>query len=154
MRQHVRRWASAPRVGAVGAAMVFGGAMGLRAAPPDYDFDWVTVGAPGNRSANEQEAPLLYPPYEQQPILVGAVPYTYRISKTELTVKQWYEFVQAYAPYYTGSRNSSAFTSLWIYANDQNPDHPPDFRIVSGAENHPADMSWRFAARYCNWLEN
>lgn len=112
------------------------------AQPPNYGHDFVTVGAPQNRPANQQEAPGLngWP--------IGRVDHFYRISRTEVTVSQWYEFVVAFAPYWQGSPGSSALTSDWIsYRNGS-------YVIQAGAENYSANMSWHNAARYCNWLHN
>lgn len=116
-------------------------------APPGYGHDFLTVGAPGNRPANQQEAPLMYLLYNP-PRLVGAVGYEYRITRTEVTNAQWLEFVRAYAPYYTGSPHASAFTGSWISWNGS------QYVIPSGADGFAADPSWRMAARYVNWLHN
>lgn len=120
--------------------------------PPNDGFDWVTVGAPGNRAANAQEAPQLYLPGGELP--VGAVNDTYRITRTEITVGQWFQFVQAYAPFYTGSRNDPAITGLWIHPGSLDPAQPAGFYMDSGTANLPQEMSWRMAARYVNWLNN
>lgn len=46
--------------------------------------------------------------------LVGSVNRRYRMARTEVTVGQWLEFVNSYAPYYEGPTNWSEFTSRWI----------------------------------------
>ncbi len=122
--------------------------------PPDHGFEFRTIGAPGNRSATQEEAPLFFPPFSTPAFVVGAVNYEYRLARTEVDVTQWFEFVQAYAPYWGGSRLDPAFTSQWIVPNTLDPNQPASYRILSGAEHLPADISWRMAARYCNWLEN
>src|SRR5690606_16629073 len=76
--------------------------------------------------------------------------YEYRMAMTEVTVGQWFELVQAYAqfhdfgglapPAFTGFGISYSFAGLFI-----RPGISP---------NRPADMSWEYAARYCNWLHN
>ncbi|MCC6660930.1 MAG: SUMF1/EgtB/PvdO family nonheme iron enzyme [Phycisphaerales bacterium] len=133
-------------------AVLAGGALPLYAAaqtmPPSYGLDFVTIGAAGNSAANQQEAPRLFPPFQQTPRLVGAVNYEYRITRMEVTVGQWFEFVQAYKPYYTGPANSSAFSSDWIHWNGSN------YVMNPIAGKFPANMSWRMAARYVNWLHN
>src|SRR2546423_4156406 len=58
--------------------------------PPDYGIDFVTVGAPGNVAASPIDYPDLGDPF-------GAVDHDYRIARTELTVAQWFPFVQAYS---------------------------------------------------------
>ena len=125
-----------------------GGSVAAQTMPPSYGHTFLTIGAPGNRAANPQEAPRLFPPYSTVPRLVGAVNYEYRITRTEVTVGQWFQFVQAYKPYYTGSPNAAAFTSDWIGWNGSN------YVMTPSAVNYPANMSWRMAARYTNWLHN
>lgn len=134
------------RFGALAAAAV--GAVPAAAQPaPDYDLDWCTVGAPGNRPATEADSSLL------QGRSIGAVNYEYRLTRTEVTVSQWLEFVEAYSPYHGGFRGAD-FTSDHIFASTQDPDQQPEYIIVPGRENVPANMSWHMAARYCNWLHN
>lgn len=80
--------------------------------------------------------------------LVGSVNRRYRMARTEVTVGQWLEFVNAYAPYYDGPTNWSEFTSDFIvYQSGQ-------YRALDGTENFAANMGWRYAARYVNWLHN
>jgi hypothetical protein len=115
--------------------------------PPSYGLDFVTVGSPGNRPANAQEAPLLYQ-LHNPPRLVGAVGYEYRITRTTVTVGQWFEFVEAYAPYWQGAPGDVLFTSIWVDWTGGG------YRMKPGSENHPASATWRLAARYANWLHN
>ena len=110
---------------------------------PNYGLEWALVGEPGNRGTK---------PFETQGIphwSIGAVEHEFRISKTQLSVTQWLEFVQAYEPYYTGFKNDNAFTGANIHWTSQY-----GYRIGGGTENFPANMSWHFAARYVNWLHN
>ncbi len=116
---------------------------------PDYDFQWATITHAGNRAANATEAPFLLGAPSP-----GRVDYEYRIATKEVTVGQWYEFVQAYAPFYHGDRSDPSLTGLDIYPTSLDPQQPAGFRIVTGRENRPATMSWQFAARYANWLHN
>src|SRR5437762_933542 len=57
---------------------------------PNYDFDWVSIGDPGNN------------PYPGTPSGElagrGSVPYTYRMSRLEITSAQWLEFINIFAP--------------------------------------------------------
>ena len=108
---------------------------------PDYGHDFVTIGDPGNRPVNKTEAPGFD---------IGRVDYRYRMNRTEITVGQWLGFVNSYAPYYEGPTNWSEFTSDWIvYDNSQG-----QYRAIAGSENYAANMGWRYAARYSNWLHN
>lgn len=115
----------------------------------DYDFDWATIDHPGNRPTNAEET--AHNPFAPP---MGAVGYEYRLAKTEVTAKQWLEFVRAYAPYWSGSRYDSQFIGDWVYPANGDPELPPDYRVDKAAEKFPTNMSWRMAARYCNWLQN
>lgn len=117
-------------------------------AQPDYGLDFVTVGAAGNRATNPGEVPY------QPDLKIGAVPYDYRIMRSELTVQQYCEFVRAYAPYYPDARYDSFFTGIWIGANYDSDTGPVTFVYNPAVANFPTTLTWRFAARYCNWLQN
>jgi Sulfatase-modifying factor enzyme 1 len=131
--------------GSVGLAgvIVLVGVVGVAVAPvarAQHGLDFVTVGAPDN-------------PAYQQPwpggMSVGAVPYEYKITRTEVTVAQWFEYVKAYEPYYTGPKNASAFTGVFIsYVPGQGYTYNP------AEANFPNDPSWHHAARFMNWLHN
>ncbi len=141
----------------IGAA-VFGGLVapvGAQNLTYEYGIDLITIRAPGNRDANLQEAPA----FEFMPS--GSVAYEYRIGRTELTTSKWLEFVQAYGPYWAGQGHDPrdfGLTGDWIDYTPP-PGQPPSapggtYSLVSGTEQWPTDMGWRFAARYCNWLHN
>ena len=117
---------------------------------PDYGHDFVVIGDPGNRPVNIEEGGRFFPPYAPEGFRVGQVNYRYRMSRTEVTVGQWLEFVNAYAPYYEGYANATEFTGEWIYYNVT----AGEYRAFAGSDNFPTDMGWRYAARYCNWLHN
>lgn len=124
------------------------------AQPPDYGFQWATVTHPGNRAANQTEAPEFFPPFNTPALNKGSVGYNYRIATTEVTTSHWLEFVQAYAPYHAGPRTLTAFTSWNIFPTSLDPDEPAGYVMRPGTENVAVTMSWYFAARYVNWLEN
>lgn len=108
---------------------------------PDYGFQWAVIGDPGNRATRPEEVPF------EPELQIGAVGYEYRMAKTEVTIGQWLEFVNAYTPHYTGSLGDVGFTGFtigWVV------DHWEAFEPL----DHPARMSWEHAARYCNWLTN
>jgi len=115
---------------------------------PSYGLDFVTIGAAGNRPTNAKEAPGL----ANSPI--GDVDYTYRIARTEVTVGQWLEFANAYAPYFNG-HDIFQLTGLLTRPTGNPPGQGPAYEPRHpGSENWPADMGWRYAARYANWLHN
>jgi hypothetical protein len=134
--------------GLVGGLLMF--APGAVAGVQDYDFQWATIGDPGNRSATQAEAPGFYNsggvPYFTEP---GRVDYTYRMATTEVTNAQYLDFLNAYRPHYNGSY-STALTGAYIY-HDLGTDQ---FTIGTGMENRAAAVTWRMAARYTNWLHN
>jgi hypothetical protein len=114
----------------------------LAQSPPDYGYDWVTVGAPGNIA------------YEGPPEAVyvngrGAVDHRYRIMKTKIANRDWLEFSNAYRPYFNG-QDIIQFESRWGYwDSDAGEYRTPDF-----ARNWGAEVGWEYAARYANWLHN
>ncbi|MCC6428122.1 MAG: SUMF1/EgtB/PvdO family nonheme iron enzyme [Phycisphaerales bacterium] len=116
-------------------------------AQPDYGLDFVTIGDPGNAPYVPSDTTWVDRP-------VGGVDYEYRIMRTEVTVAQWVEFANAYAPYYTGSRLHPEITGYWVVPDSLDPDVPLSFHAVPGSERYTADTSWRMAARFCNWLHN
>jgi hypothetical protein len=136
------------------AALLSGSLMfapGAVAGVPDYDFQWATIGDPGNRAATQAEAPGFYNsggvPYFNEP---GRVDYTYRMSTTEVTNAQYLEFLNAYAPHYDGSFIDSRLTGAYIFYSPS----ADKFIIGTDMENRAAAVTWRMAARYTNWLHN
>lgn len=117
---------------------------------PDYDFQWKTIGAPGNVAASPEDFPFLdingLGP-------TGRVDYAYRMSQTEVTVGQWFEFVNAYAPYAKQKVVLTSFTGRHIYSATGDPSNP-QFTMYPGTEKFAGEMTWHNAARYCNWLHN
>ncbi|MCC6428067.1 MAG: SUMF1/EgtB/PvdO family nonheme iron enzyme [Phycisphaerales bacterium] len=116
-------------------------------AQPDYGLDFVNIGDPGNAPYVPTDTTWVDRP-------IGGVNYEYRIMRTEVTVAQWVEFANAYAPYYTGSRLHPEITGYWVAPDSLDPDVPLSFHAVPGSERYTADTSWRMAARFCNWLHN
>ncbi|MCL4219870.1 MAG: SUMF1/EgtB/PvdO family nonheme iron enzyme [Phycisphaerales bacterium] len=131
-------------------ALGLGGAQAAAGPVPDYGHDFVVIGDPGNRAVNQEEGPWFYPPYAPEGFSAGQVNYRYRMARTEVTVGQWLEFVNAYAPYYEGFANALEFTGDWIIFDNSTG----QYRAFAGSENFATNMGWRYAARYCNWLHN
>lgn len=135
--------------GLVGGLVMF--APGAVAGVPDYDFQWATIGDPGNRAATQAEAPGFYfpdgtPAYNQP----GRVDYTYRMATTEVTNAQYLDFLNAYAPHWQGSLADIHFTGAYIFFNSGSG----QFQIGTNMENRAAAVTWHMAARYTNWLHN
>lgn len=113
------------------------------------DFTWQTVGAPGNPGYTG-------PDVNGQTTGRGSVDYDYRISRYELTTEQWLEFANAFGPmgdpFRIGQGTRGAFERDFSYGG-------PGLRfrlnpMIPNAGQVPVAMSWRNAARYCNWLQN
>lgn len=116
----------------------------------EQGLDFVTVGAPGNRGANAQEAPawaVFAPP-------LGAVDHEYRIMRTNITYQQYLPFLQAYAPHHQGVPFSGSLMGLGINYLGTGPSGQPLYELVPGQENCTATMGWRIAARFANWTHN
>lgn len=116
-------------------------------AQPDYGWDFVTIGAPGNAG------------YDGPDISAGgyvtgrgSVAYEYRIGRTELTTGQWLEFVNTFA----NRVESPAFQFGAVeWGGIRNADGTFRLSSAPGAAQWPvAGIGWRDAARYCNWLNN
>lgn len=146
------------RVLAIGASLGHAGVHAIAAgagAPPSYGHDFVTVGAPGNRAALESER------YYGSAVAgfpnLGAVNYAYRISRTETTTRQWFDFVQVFWPFADKlgiSRLDQALAGGWINASNLTPGTHPGWYMPQGTENLAIETSFRFSARYVNWLHN
>ncbi|MCL4220962.1 MAG: SUMF1/EgtB/PvdO family nonheme iron enzyme [Phycisphaerales bacterium] len=116
---------------------------------PSCGHDFGVIGDPGNRPVDIEEGRRFFPPYAPEGFSVRRVDYRYRMARTEVTVGQWLEFVNAYAPYYDEPVSSLAFAGDWIvYAGNGT------YRAIEGGANFATNMAWRFAALYSNWLHN
>lgn len=120
----------------VGCAPVWGG--------PEYGFDWATIGDPGNAPGHRDAFGDFFDGE------IGAVGYTYRMSRTEMTWGQYAEFIQAFRPHWTGDPRSFGFTGLPVFTTDDGQ----TYQVAPGYENVAAEPSWGMAARYANWLHN
>jgi formylglycine-generating enzyme required for sulfatase activity len=110
-------------------------------------IDWVTVGNPGNFGDTQYQG------------IFGAVGYTYRISKHEVTNSQYTEFLNAVDP--TGENGLSLYNIFMsrsamggIYFNSVAADGSK-YEIKPGHGNNPVgQVSFFDAMRFVNWLEN
>jgi formylglycine-generating enzyme required for sulfatase activity len=121
--------------------MVLGG-RALAQHPIPESERWATITHPGN-------APYVFDrngiPYER-----GRVDYEYQISRTEVTGTEWFEFVQAYAPYVQEDAVAGdQFTSRSVITIGYR-----EYLLPAVNANRPVEIGWRFAARYMNWLHN
>ncbi len=117
----------------------------------DHGFRWSTIGDPGNPA---HVIPAQFP--WQTDRRIGRTNYRYRIMTREVTVGEWFEFVQAYAPYV--ATNQAAAPGL-TGENNLIQFHGfaggiPQYGLVEANANLPMPAGWRFAARFANWLGN
>ncbi|MBL8746595.1 MAG: SUMF1/EgtB/PvdO family nonheme iron enzyme [Phycisphaerae bacterium] len=105
---------------------------------------WATITHAGNE-------PYVYDP--AGPITsrsIAGVDYEYQISRTEVTGAEWFEFVQAFAPYVQEDAvNAIDFKSQLIGVSGYR-----EYFLPPENENRPIKVGWTFAARYVNWLHN
>ncbi len=117
-------------------------------------FDWATVGNPGNGPDQD---------YGGGPF--GAVSYTYRISKHEVTNAQYTKFLNAVDP--TGANPNLGGDDPFLYnslmsatANgginfDSGAPNGSKYQLKSGRGNNPVIfVSFFDAMRFTNWLQN
>lgn len=146
-------------MGRRGVIGVVAGVVGLCAGaaiaqpPPDYDFQWATVGAAGNRA---------YDGPDPQGLVTGrgSVGYEYRISKLEITTSQWMEFVNTFRARADAVSNSIVYAPThWGAELDPTYTGPGRrYRLSSSVPNAGmlpvGGIDWREAARFTNWLCN
>ncbi|MBS0188655.1 MAG: SUMF1/EgtB/PvdO family nonheme iron enzyme [Planctomycetes bacterium] len=109
-----------------------------------YGIDFCVIGDPGNRATNSTETPFNGSR--------GSVNYTYALSKTEVSIGQWYEFVDAYGKYISPTLAGPTFIGRRGIQEDTS--RPSGWGLIPTARNLPAEVGWRYAAMYCNWLTN
>lgn len=110
-------------------------------------FNWATVGNPGNAAdAGNTSEPNAY----------GAVGYTYRISKYEVTNSQYAEFLNAKAAsdpltLYSTSMSSDARGGI----NRSGASGSYTYTVKAGQGNQPVVfVTWFDSIRFANWLHN
>ncbi len=117
---------------------------------PDYDFGWSVIGDPGNRAANQNEAPEFWDSAGNLLYSVGSVDHTYRMATTEVTTNQYIEFLNAYRHHTSFPLNDTELTGGNIGYNP----NTDSFVIFTGHQHAGVQVTWRMAARYTNWLHN
>ncbi len=120
----------------------------------DVLLDMVTIGDPGNPADPRPWGP----PYD--PFYLGSVSYTYQISKYEVTVSQYAEFLNAAAksdPYglYSDSMGGDGPTVGGGFINRSGTSGSYSYSVVDGKENQPVRcVDYWSSLAFCNWLEN
>ncbi|VAX42099.1 hypothetical protein MNBD_PLANCTO03-2009 [hydrothermal vent metagenome] len=106
---------------------------------------WKEIGDPGNQPWEDDRYPFLK--FNGR----GQVDHRYRMAETELSLNQWVEFVRAYGPHADDPLDRRLIGNFIRFSYQ---DGELVYEVASGFENFPAQMSWRMAARYTNWLHN
>lgn len=84
---------------------------------------------------------------------LGAVDYSFRITRTEVTNTQYFEFIDLY----TKTPGAVGRPGIWgsgIWVDGYDPRGDPILSIRPGFEQIAANPSFEYAARYANWLHN
>ncbi|MEM6733501.1 MAG: SUMF1/EgtB/PvdO family nonheme iron enzyme [Myxococcota bacterium] len=111
-------------------------------APPDYGFDFVTIGDVGNRGYDRDDL-------RDNITGLGSIDYEYRIARTEVTTAQYVEF-----------RNGLIDAGLGAQLNVLPQFFGGGFDgerwvVLPGLDDLPvAGVGWRDAALFVNWLHN
>ncbi len=114
------------------------------------EIDFVTIGSPGN-AAYTGPAPFGVVGGR------GRVDYEYRIGKYEITTAQWVEYVNTFS---TQSAELQFYATPVFWGAESDPTYSGPGRRYRLRAEAKADMrpvvgiTWRDAARYCNWLHN
>ncbi|MBN1855305.1 MAG: SUMF1/EgtB/PvdO family nonheme iron enzyme [Pirellulales bacterium] len=123
------------------------------AAAHGVTIDWVTVGNPGNAGELSGEGAGGYGPDR----ICGAVDYTYRISKYEVTTSQYVEFLNAVA-----ASDPNGLYSINMWSDDYGckiertgDDGSYHYSVAADRAYRPVNyVSFFDAMRFVNWLEN
>lgn len=111
----------------------------------DHGYEWSNIGHGRNADWVGQN-----PNNPFMTVRVGGVDHRYRIAKTEVTNRQYFEFVQAYAPFISQqSAGSIQFTGLGIGVSGGG-----GYSLAEATADHAATVGMRYATRYVNWLNN
>ncbi|MCC5786487.1 MAG: SUMF1/EgtB/PvdO family nonheme iron enzyme [Phycisphaerales bacterium] len=109
---------------------------------PDYGFDWITVGDPGN-AAYDTTFMLGRP--------TGSVDYSFRIAASPLSNAQWIDFANALDTVATPQEQfwMELQASPAVRRNSGGV-----FEITPGREQFGARTNYMLAAMYANWMHN
>jgi hypothetical protein len=120
-------------------ALVMANPATAQPAPP---LGFVTIGAPGNRATIPSEVP------SNPGLEIGAVAYEFRLTRTEATVEQYAQFANAYLRWNPQRALDNEVLSTLAPTGDGRVQFLPENAQL------PVTLSWRTAARWCNWLHD
>lgn len=106
-------------------------------------INFQVIGSAGNRPIQAGEA-------ESFRVGRGSVGYEYGLSTTEVTVSQYFQFVDAYG------RVNQQYPDVSLLGRgiQLNSLAASGYSVTPSLMQYSATMSWRNAARMCNWLHN
>ncbi len=137
--------ASALRRAFVLAALIGGVLANPALAQPDPgEIDFVTIGALNNPA-------YAGPDNNNWATGRGSINYLYKMGRTEVTTSQWMEF---YNTFY--GRAPIGLPFAWGAVETGNADRPFELNssLPQAADLPVGGITWRTAARFCNWLHN
>jgi len=147
--------------GAVLLAVVLGVAAASPRALGQVTFDWATVGDPGNAPDTQVMTKGPVPDFTTG---YGAVDYTYRIAKQQVTNLQYAEFLNAVDPtggntrkLYEARMTTNSLGAAYAGGIDFNAaaGDGAKYSVKPGQSAYPAVwINWTSAARFVNWLAN
>lgn len=114
--------------------------------PDAYGITWAEVGDPGNVPARAEDYPLLQDSTDRSAI--ASVNYTFRISQTELTVAQQFEFAQAYTRVFPSALGDYGLGGYSLGVDNG------QWGLVPRFAPYASNMGFVYAMRLCNWLQN
>lgn len=121
-------------------------------AQPGTNIDFVTVGSPNNPAYRGPD------PFDRVTGR-GSVGYEYRIGRTEVTTAQWMEFYNTFSAR-PDPVPSSVLPVPIVWGAEVDPNYGgPGVRyrlknIPNAGEMPTYNVTWRTAARFCNWQHN
>lgn len=122
------------------------GAQPVITGPDANGITWCEVGDPGNVPARAEDYALLQDSTGRTAI--ASVDYTYRISRTELTVGQQFEFAQAYTRVFPSALGDYGLGGYSLGVDNG------QWGLVPQLAPYASNMSFIYAMRLCNWLQN
>ncbi len=128
-----------------------------------HGYTFSTIGDAGNAPAIvDNWHPTVKQPGPTRPL--GGVDYDYRIATTEVTWRQYFEFVQAYAPVMPVEFRLGIGTDDRLTPGPVGLPSPiqyaglsggvPQFTLEKARADQPATSTWHLFARMVNWLHN
>jgi len=117
----------------------------------DFGHQWSTVSDPHNHAYVYDD-----PTPGNPDRWIGRTNYKYRVMTREVTVREWFDFVQTYAPYvHSDARASQQFIGTNGFIQYQGlSGGVPQYSMEQQFGDVPIQVGWRFAARYANYLHN